>query len=145
MHSIVRATLRIVVRTCTASYCTAATAYEQSYSHTTTNVHLYTAPILHAYTQAYLAQVADYITKRAGQPPPTLGGSVQQNQQSANQQSAVGGFSGVGDPTGFATNVSNSYGSSSSSGSAVVVSKHFPVKSYLVFETGDVSKVRICV
>jgi hypothetical protein len=91
--------------------------------------------------QAYLAQVADYITKRAGQPPPTLGGSTQSTAQ--NQQSA-GGFSGVGDPTGFATNVSNSYGSSSSDSSAAV-SKHFPTTSYLVFETGDVSKVRVSV
>jgi hypothetical protein len=89
--------------------------------------------------QAYLAQVADYITKRAGQPPPTLGGSTQSTAQ--NQQSA-GGFSGVGDPTGFATNVSNSYGSNGS-GSSAAVSKHFPVKSYLVFETGDVSKVSV--
>jgi hypothetical protein len=96
--------------------------------------------ILYTPQQSYLAQIADYITKRAGQAPPTLGGTV--GTQNQNQQSAYpsGGFSGVGDPTGFATNVSNSYGSSSSSGAAV--SKHFPVKSYLVFESGDVSKVR---
>eukprot|EP00953_Heterococcus_sp_UTEX-ZZ885_P034309 17779-Heterococcus_DN1.PRE.1 len=92
-------------------------------------------------SNAYLAQVADYIIKRAGQPPPTLGGSTQFTAQ--NQQPA-GGFSGVGDPTGFATNVSNSYGSSGS-GNSAAVSKHFPVKSYLVFETGDVSKIVVVV
>eukprot|EP00611_Tribonema_gayanum_P004574 TRINITY_DN13781_c0_g1_i1.p1 TRINITY_DN13781_c0_g1~~TRINITY_DN13781_c0_g1_i1.p1 ORF type:complete len:814 (-),score=205.36 TRINITY_DN13781_c0_g1_i1:177-2543(-) len=87
--------------------------------------------------QGYLGEVADYITKRAGQAPPTLGVST-----GGTPQAAQGGFTGVGDPTGFATaGRSSSYSSGGGAGGAAAAAKHVPAKSFMTFDTGDIGKV----
>ncbi len=49
----------------------------------------------HELPQRYLGQIADYITQRAQQAAPTLGVAP-----ATATAPSVGGFNGVGDPTG---------------------------------------------
>ncbi|CAM9388989.1 unnamed protein product [Pylaiella littoralis] len=81
--------------------------------------------------QSYLNQIADHLTKMAGETAPTIG---------VESGAAAGaGFSGVGDPTGFA----NSAAPPAPPGSRAsgVGGGHFPVSIYATFEAGALAKV----
>ncbi|CAM9230876.1 unnamed protein product, partial [Ascophyllum nodosum] len=84
--------------------------------------------------QSYHAEIADYLTKRAGETPPTLG-----VESGAATPGAGAGFSGIGDPSGFANAPPPSVPGSSRGGG--VGGKHFPITSYTTFDTGALEKV----
>jgi len=83
----------------------------------------------HMLPQSHLAQIADYITKRAQQAAPTLGADTGQGFQ--------GGFTGVGVPGGsqFASPMPGS------GASAGLGARHFPKQGYLVYDTVKLTKV----
>lgn len=90
--------------------------------------------------QSYHSQIADYITKRAGETPPTIGAE-------SGAPAAGTGFTGMGDPSGFADAASPpapGLGGSSGgggSGGAGAGGGHFPMTTYTTFETGALAKV----
>ncbi|CAM9787363.1 unnamed protein product, partial [Ectocarpus sp. 8 AP-2014] len=87
--------------------------------------------------QSYLNEIADHLTKRAGESAPTIGMDA-----GAAGATAAAGFSGVGDPTGFANAAPPPPGLGGAAGAASGVGGgHFPVTTYATFETGVLSKV----
>ncbi|CAM9733037.1 unnamed protein product, partial [Scytosiphon promiscuus] len=85
--------------------------------------------------QSYLNEIADHLTKRAGETAPTIGTGP------GPAGAGSTGFSGVGDPSGFANSAPPPPSGMGARAGAGVGAGHFPVTTYATFETGSLAKV----